>query len=189
MPSAFDPLTTPGNMSTQTGVVSALVGAAGARVPLGVTKGGADLDIQTKYRAAEYDGRRHMAVGTDEIIENGPSKMVFTVVEFSPKVLNLLTPGATTTGTGTTTTTPLAAGVQITAGMLIPAPWWELRLKNGTILRFEFDYGLVADIAVINTTDKNEASQRITIESRVDPTKAGYTTDAPDYRRVFVPAV
>ena len=184
MPSAFDPTTTPGKMTTQVGVVSAIVG--GQRVPLGVTKGGADFMPETKMRAAEYDGRRHIAVGTDEIIEHGPSKMRFTVVEFSDKVLSLITPGATVAGT---TTTPLDAGVALTEGMLIEAPWYELTLKDGTVIRIEFDYGIVTDAPTLNTKDKDEASMQITIEARVDPTKPGYTTDGADYRRVVTPSV
>jgi hypothetical protein len=179
MPSAFDPTTTPGKMTTQVGVVSALI--SGTRVPLGVTKGGADFNPETKTRAAEYDGRRHIAVGTDEIIEHGPSKMTFTVVEFSDKVLSYLMPGGTTSGD---TTTPLDAGVAITAGMMLEAPWHELTLKDGTIIRHEFDFGLVVSPPTLNTKDKDEASMQVTIESRVDPTQPGYTSDMADYRRV-----
>ncbi len=186
MPSAFDPTTTPGKMSTQVGLVSAIVG--GTRTPLGVTKGGADFNPETKTRAAEYDGRVHIAVGTDEIVEHGPSKIVFTVVEFPEKVLNLLAPGGTSvTAAGVTTMTPLAARRAIVAANLITAPWWELTFKDGSILRFEFDYGIVTNPEMLNTRDKDEASTRITIEARVDPTKPGYHTDMADYRRVIVP--
>ena len=183
MPSAFDPTTTPGKMTTNVAVVSAII--AGVRTPLGVTKGGADFQSESKMRAAEYDGRRHIAVGTEEIIEHGPSKMTFTAVEFSEKVLNAQMPGATISGD---TATPKAAGLALEAGDLLEAPWYELTLKDGSILRYEFDYGVVVEGPNVNSKDKDEASMKVTIEARVDPTKPGYTTDGADYRRVITPA-
>lgn len=189
MPSGFDPLTTPGKMTTNVGVVTGIIqapfGDGVTRVPLGVTKGGSDFEAAQKWRAAEFDGRRHIAVGTEEVIDQGPSKMVFTTVEFSDKVWAAITPGATSDGT---TTTPIDAGVALTEAQYIKEPWHELTLKDGTIIRHKFDYGIVVDSPNVNTKDKDEASMKVTIESRVDPTKPGYTTDAPDYVREIVPA-
>lgn len=182
MPSAFDPTTTPGRMTTNVGVVSAIIN--GTRTPLGVTKGGADYMDDTKMRAAEFDGRRHIAIGTDEVVEYA-SKIRFTTVEFSDKVIGTFHPGATEVGGAIT---PIRAGVQITMGMMLLEPWFELTLKDGTILRYIFDAGLVTDLGPLNTKDKDEASRQVTLSARVDSTKPGYTTDDPDFTLVIVPA-
>ena len=184
MPSAFNPLTTPGKMSTNVGVVSALID--GVRTPLGVTKGGADFNPETKWRAAEFDGRRHIAAGTEEVIEHGPSKITFTVAEFPDHVLEALFPGGTGTLAGGLQ--PRAAGLALTAGDYLQAPRWELTLKDGSIVRVEFDLGIVANSPTLNTKDKDEATAQVVIEARVDPTKPGYTTDAADYTLTIVPA-
>lgn len=186
MPSMFDPLTTPGRTTTQVAVMSGIIpNRGGGRELLGATKGGADLNLAERWRAAEFDGRRHIAIGTEEKIENGPSRMTATVIEFSDKVLAMLTPGGEVNGN---TTTPIRAGVALTRGQYILEPWYEVTLSDGTVIRWEFDAGIVIEAPDVATRDKEEATLRIVIEARVDPTKPGYSTDDPDYRRIVVPA-
>jgi hypothetical protein len=170
-------------MTTNVAVVSALID--GVRTTLGVTKGGADFEAATKWRAAEYDGRRHVAVGTEEIIMHGPSKMTFTLTEFSDKVLALIMPGADVTGG---VYTPPPAGTMLTEDQYIQEPWYELTLRDGTVLRWAFERGIVTDSPAINTKDADEASMKVTIEARPNPATPGYTTDAADYTLTVVPA-
>lgn len=179
MVDAFDPNTTPGGMSQATAVVSYLL--SGTRTGLGVTKGGASLDVSPKRRDAEYDGRRHRVAtataGTSQITEY-MSSISGTFVEFSEKTIGATMP-ASTTDAGVIT--PQVSNVSVMKGDMLEKPWYQIYLADGTSLVWEFDYGLVVESS-IDTKDKDEATIKIKIDAYVDGDREDYAANLPDFR-------
>lgn len=179
--SNFDPVESPPNQSTVTAVVSALFD--GVRAPLGATKGGAGLNTKTEWRAAEYDGRRHIVAGTQEVVGFG-STMTATVIDFFERTLAAALPGSTNAGG---IITPRAANLAIAKGDYLQLPWYQIPLKNGEHLVWEFDLGLVTEWP-IDTKDKDEANMKFTIMAVVDGTRVDYSPNLPDFRHFRIDA-
>jgi hypothetical protein len=179
MPDAFDPNTSPGGMSQVTAVVSYML--SGTRTGLGVTKGGASLDVSPKRRDAEYDGRRHRVAtataGTSQIVEY-MSSISGTFVEFSEKTVGATLP-ASTTDAGVIT--PQPSNVAVKKGDMLELVWYQMYLADGTSLVWEFDYGLVVE-SNIDTKDKDEASMKLKIDAYVDGDREDYAASLPDFR-------
>jgi hypothetical protein len=180
MPSGFT-TETADSIAYDVAVVSYDSGAG--RVALGISKGGTGFMPGVEYRQPEFDGRRHMIAGFDRVVGYA-SKIEGTFIEFSDALTAALMPGGTTAGT---TTTPPDAGTSIAVGDLLLSPRFTLIKADGSSEYYEGDYGLVTKWE-IKTKDKEEAEIELTIEFRVDSTAEGYTTDAPDFRRVTVAA-
>lgn len=181
--SGFDPATTPGGMTTATAVISAMIN--GTRTPIAVTKGGAGFDPGTKWRAAEYDGRRGIIAGTEEQVEFG-AKMTATFVEFSEKVTGILIPGAVANGDNGGVS-PIDANLALTIGDYLELPWYQIPLKDGRSLVYEFPLGIITEWP-IDTKDKDEASLKVTIEARLNPEAADFRDSMPDFRMFYLPA-
>lgn len=171
----FDPLTSPANMTTDVAIVSFVSG--GERLALGVTKGGAGFKPGTKHREAEYDGKRHRATRTVEPIEFGASIDV-TLAEYSEKTMAAAMPGSTVAAG---VRTPREAGLALDEGDMLDLVWYQLPLKGGESLVFEFDKGLLSEFS-IDTKDKDEATMKVTIDAYVDSTRPDYSSKLPDYR-------
>lgn len=180
MPSGFNANSTPGRVVFDAGVLSSVVG--GARIPIGVSKGGVSFDPGMETRQAEYDGRRVMIAGLDRVTEYD-ARFEGTIIELSDALLTALMPGSTTAGT---TTTPLPASRTITPAMHLVLPRMTILRGDGQYVSWEFDLGLVTEWDV-DTSDKEEAEISVTIGARVDPTAPGFAThktDTPPYRMI-----
>lgn len=176
MVDAFDPLTTPSNQSTEVAVVSAIID--GERKGVAVSKGGASFNPGTRNRAGEYDGRRHIASRTIEPVGFG-AKISGTFVEFSEKTLGIVMPGSTTAAG---IVTPRIANLAFEEGDMLTLPWYQLPLKGGESIVYEFDLGLVEDWSV-DTKDNDEATIKIEILAVVDSTRTDYHSKLPDFRK------